>query len=79
MLQSNSFYNLHESFDEIAVDILRGLHGKALDLRLSLLDGSIHVSYHLRIFDIVEAISRYDDLCEVVVVHLLGSCVSHFT
>ena len=57
MLQSNSFDYLQESFGEVAVHIVRGL-------RYS----SIHVSYHLRILDVVMAVSRYDDFGVVVVV-----------
>lgn len=49
-----------------------------MDLRLSLLDGSVHVLYHLRIFDVVVIASCDYDFRVVVVVHLFGSCVSHW-
>jgi hypothetical protein len=63
---------------ECFVHLVRGLLAKALNLRLSLRYGSIHVSYHLRILNVVVAISRYDYFGEVVVVHLFGSVrVSH--
>jgi hypothetical protein len=60
-----------ESFYKVAVHIVRGLRYSS-EFALWLASCFFHVVYHLRIFYVVVAFSRYDDFGEVFVVELDG-------